>query len=155
MSTSVQVPFAHSLEIDAPASAVWDYITDWERHGEWIPFTRVEMEPGPTTGVGVRFRAWSGLGPIGFWDPMTVTEFEEYPSGGGRCVIVHTGRVVKGDATLVISDIGPGRCRLDWSELFAMSRPAAAAYKVGSVPLHAGLRKALADMAGRVESGRV
>ena len=28
------------VPVAAPAGRVWDYLTDWPRQGEWIPFAR-------------------------------------------------------------------------------------------------------------------
>ena len=30
------------VDVAAPASVVWDYVTDWPRQQEWVPLTRVE-----------------------------------------------------------------------------------------------------------------
>lgn len=107
------------MPITAPADAVWDYVTDWPRQGEWFPQTRVELvDPGdPARRVGGRIRAWSGLGPLGFWDTMTITSWQEYPAGGGRCEVLHTGAVVRGEGVCEVSPEGPGASLLVWSEM--------------------------------------
>ena len=66
------------VALDVPADVAWAYVTDWPRQGEWVPHTRVEhVDPAhPAVGVGGRLRAWSGLGPVGFWDTMTITSWE-------------------------------------------------------------------------------
>ncbi|HSE08077.1 MAG TPA: SRPBCC family protein, partial [Nocardioidaceae bacterium] len=63
-------------EVGASADLVWEYITDWPRQGEWIPLTRVERVDA-ADGVGGRFRAWTGIGPVGFWDTITITAWEK------------------------------------------------------------------------------
>ncbi len=110
------------VRVSAPARVVWEYVTDWRRQGEWIPLTHVELlprEPGDRArGVGGRFRAWSGLGPVGFWDSITVTVWDEEPDGSGRCEIMHTGSVVHGDAEFRVVAEGPDACRvLLWERL--------------------------------------
>ena len=88
------------MRVDAPARVVWDYVTDWPRQGEWIPLTRVEAIPpgAPARAVGERIRAWTGVGPVGFWDTMTITAWQQEGDGSARCEVLHTGRVVRGEA---------------------------------------------------------
>jgi len=74
----VRTRLQREVDIAAPAEAVWDFVTDWPRQGDWIPATRVERVDA-ADGVGGRFRAWSGLGRVGFWDPMTITAWERTP----------------------------------------------------------------------------
>ncbi len=104
------------VDIDAPADQVWDYVTDWPRQEEWIPQTRVE-NVDDANGLGGRFRAWSGLGPIGFWDPMTITAWERTADGGGRCEVLHRGAVVKGEGEFVVVARHEGSCRFVWAEV--------------------------------------
>ena len=107
------------VPLDVPASAAWDYVTDWPAQSEWVPHTRVEhVDPAaPAVGVGGRLRAWSGLGPVGFWDTMTITSWERTPDGGGRCEVLHTGTVVRGEGEFEVVADGPDRCRFLWSEM--------------------------------------
>lgn len=106
------------VQVHAPASVVWSYVTDWPRQGEWIPFTRVEVVPrgGTADAVGHRIRAWTGLGPVGFWDTMTLTSWETDPDGSARCEVLHTGRVVRGDGEFSVVADGPERCLFVWWE---------------------------------------
>ena len=104
--------------VAAPAAVLWGYVTDWPRQGEWIPFTRVEVGPGDgrADSVGHRIRAWTGLGPVGFWDPMTITAWHADPDGSARCEVLHTGRVVRGDGELAVVAQGPENCTFVWWE---------------------------------------
>lgn len=105
------------VRVDAPARHVWDYVTDWPRQGEWIPFTRVEVVGGGSArGVGGRIRAWTGFGPVGFWDPMTVTSWEEDQDGSARCEVLHRGSVVRGDGEFAVVAQGPETCTFVWWE---------------------------------------
>lgn len=104
------------VDIAAPASDVWELVTDWPRQGEWIPKTRVERVDA-ADGVGGRFRAWTGLGRLGFWDPMTITSWERTTDGGGRCEVLHLGKVVKGEGEFAVRSLGPGVSRFVWAEL--------------------------------------
>ncbi len=72
----------------------------------------------PRTRLGGRFRAWTGLGAVGFWDPMTITAWERGPDGGGRCEVLHSGAVVKGEGEFAVVARGPaasGSCGPRWS----------------------------------------
>jgi carbon monoxide dehydrogenase subunit G len=105
-----------TVDVAAPAAEVWDYVTDWPRQGEWIPQTRVE-NLDEARGLGGRFRAWSGIGPVGFWDPMTITAWERDADGGGRCEVLHLGAVVKGEGEFAVVARGPGASTFVWAEV--------------------------------------
>ena len=107
------------VDVAAPAAAVWDFVTDWPRQGDWIPKTRVERVDA-ADGLGGRFRAWSGLGRVGFWDPMTITAWERTPDGGGRCEVLHLGKVVKGEGEFGVVALDEGHARFVWAELLVV-----------------------------------
>jgi hypothetical protein len=104
------------VDVAAPASVVWDYVTDWPRQQEWVPKTRVERLD-EADGLGGRFRAWTGLGRVGFWDPMTITAWERTPDGGGRCEVLHLGAVVKGEGEFAVLARGEHASRFVWAEV--------------------------------------
>ena len=112
MRTRIQ----REVDVDAPAREVWDYVTDWPRQGEWIPATRVE-NVDDAAGIGGRFRAWSGIGRVGFWDPMTITAWERTTDGGGRCEVLHRGAVVKGEGEFAVVSRGEHASRFVWAEV--------------------------------------
>ncbi|MBT2677198.1 SRPBCC family protein, partial [Streptomyces sp. ISL-14] len=85
------------LERTVPLSLdeAWRRLTEWPRHGEVVPLTRVTVTTPPPTHVGSRFVARSGVGPLSFDDPMEVTVWE--PPGEetpGLCRLEKRGRVV-------------------------------------------------------------
>ena len=106
------------VEVDAPADAVWDYVTEWERQGEWMLGTRVQVTGGDGRGVGTRLHAVTGVGPLGVPDTMEVLEFVA-PSGTapGRATVRHTGRFIRGDGFFEVVPLGPQRCRFTFTEL--------------------------------------
>ena len=107
------------VEVEAPAEVVWLAVTDWERQSEWMLGTRVEVtSPGDGRRLGATLRAVTGVGPLGFADPMEIVEWT-VPTGEGphRCVVRHAGRVVRGDGVFEVVPLGPARSRLVWSEL--------------------------------------
>jgi hypothetical protein len=115
----VRTRLQREVDIAAPADVVWGHVTDWPRQGEWIPGTRVENVDA-ADGLGGRFRAWTGLGRVGFWDPMTITAWERTPDGGGRCEVLHLGRVVKGEGEFGVVALDEVRSRFVWAELLVV-----------------------------------
>ncbi len=103
--------------VAAPAAEVWAILVDWPSHGRWVPFTTVTTTSASPTGVGASFVGRSGLGPIGFDDPMVVTSWQPPDDGApGLCRIRKTGRIVLGDAEFSVTPLGPARCEVLWSE---------------------------------------
>lgn len=99
-----------------PADVAFARITDWPRHSEHIPLTKVYVTSAGPAGVGTTFVGRTGVGPIGFQDPMTVTDWEP-PAGGrpGRCRLEKTGPVVLGWAEIDVYAEGNGS-RVIWRE---------------------------------------
>lgn len=127
----------------ATPQQLWDTITDWPGQSRWIPLTRTRLVAGPEQ-AGARLAAWTGIGPVGFTDPMVV-EVWEPPH---RLVLVHEGRVVRGRAGY---DITPWRSgsRLVWWEQIeppfgALGR---AAWPVGAPVAKAVLGRSLRRLA--------
>lgn len=82
----------------------WRRVTDWEAHGRFVPFTSVTLTPDG-------FDAFTGVGRIGFHDPMDVVAWYE-PS---YCRLAKRGRVVKGWAELSVEPLREGS-RVTWRE---------------------------------------
>jgi hypothetical protein len=102
------------VDVDAPAETVWRTITDWAGQGDWMLGTRVRVtSPGDGRGLGATLSAFSGVGPLGFTDTMEIVEWDP-PK---RCVVRHTGKVVRGDGVFEVVELGPERARFLWSEL--------------------------------------
>lgn len=139
--------------VEAPARVVWEYVTDWPRQGEWMPLTRVERVDA-ADGVGGRFRAWTGLGPVGFWDTITITAWEESPDGVARCEIMHTGSVVHGDAEFSVVPEGPTACRVGlWEHLdVPFGRVGALVWRLVEPLVQRGVQRVLDRMARRAEA---
>ncbi len=116
MSAREELPVP--VEVDAPAAVVWDYVTDWERQGEWMLGTRVRITGGDGRGVGTTLHAVTGVGPLGVPDTMEVVEFTA-PSDAapGRAAVRHTGRIIRGDGFFEVVALGPDRCRFTFTEL--------------------------------------
>jgi hypothetical protein len=108
-------------DVRASASVVWSALVDWPRHGRWAPLTAVRTVTPRPDGVGAGFVARTGLGPLGFDDPMSVVVWQP-PAGdapedpGGRCEVVKSGRVVHGRAWFTVTPLPGSRARVVWDE---------------------------------------
>ena len=139
----------------ASADDVWALLTDWPAHSRWIPATIVTVLED-TGGVGTRFVGRSHLGPIGFDDPMTVTEFLP-PSDeqGGLCQIRKTGRVVLGTAGFTVQPDGPSTSTVTWWEDITVAPERLTRYaepliaRAGTMSFAKVLHAAAAELAAR------
>jgi polyketide cyclase/dehydrase/lipid transport protein len=101
-----------SVLVGASAEDVWDLLVDWERQQEWMLGTRVRGTRQGGRGVGGGIEGFTGIGRVGFLDTMDITVWEPPV----RCVVRHTGRVVRGAGAFEIEPLGPHRSRFVWSE---------------------------------------
>jgi hypothetical protein len=100
-----------------PVDETWRRLTQWPRHGEVVPLTRVTVVTPPPTGEGTVFVARSGIGPFAFDDPMEVTVWR--PPADDRPGFVRLekrGRVVRGWAEIEVRPGPGGRTRVVWRE---------------------------------------
>ncbi len=141
------------VDVAAPADVVWDYVTNWPAQGEWIPMTRVERVDAADR-LGGRLRAWTGAGPLGFWDTMTITRWERTPDGGGLCEVLHTGAVVRGEGEFAVVADGDTRSRFVWSELLVLpgGRLGASAWRLAGPLAERMLDRALDTLRRRLEA---
>ena len=71
------------------------------------------------TEVGVVANAaWSGLpnGPLLLRDTMTLTQWQPPPARPARCVVDHTGTLVRGAGAFEVDHVSADRSRVVWSE---------------------------------------
>jgi hypothetical protein len=103
-------PFVIERRTGLPPAEAWRRLTTWERHTASVPFTRIRLDTPPPSGVGTAFTARTRLGPVGFDDPMRVTEWvpPDGVSGAGRCRLEKTGRTVTGWAEIEVAPDGAG-----------------------------------------------
>lgn len=109
--------FSVSVRVPADAGRTWAALTDWPSHGDWIPATTVRVTSERPDGVGASFATRSGIGPLGFDDPMVVTAWQPPADGrAGHCAVRKTGRVVLGGAEFDVVPLGPAASLVHWSE---------------------------------------
>lgn len=150
----MRVRIERTVDVAAPAEQVWDYVTDWPRQEEWIPQTRVE-NLDEARGLGGRFRAWSGVGRVGFWDPMVITAWERGADGGGRCEVLHRGKVVKGEGEFVVLARGDRASTFVWAEVVVipLGSVGAALWRLVRPVVDRLIDRGLASMRDLVEDG--
>ena len=109
--------FVARLDAPVPAGRVWDRLVDWPAHGQGVPLTTVRVLTPSGAGVGARFVGRTGIGPLGFDDPMEVVEWRP-PTDAvpGFCRVEKLGRIVLGGAWFEVAPTGPGSCRVTWTE---------------------------------------
>jgi hypothetical protein len=109
-------PFVVTHDSPLSVAEAWARITDWPRHGDHVPFTRVEVTTATPPGVGTVFNARTRLGRLGFDDPMEVVEWRPPVDGSpGFCRIEKRGRVMLGWAELTVEARTVGS-RTTWRE---------------------------------------
>lgn len=109
-------PFVLTQDSPLSPAAAWDRITDWAAHGRYVPLTTITVTTPPPHGIGTVFTARTGVGPLGFDDPMEVVEWHP-PVGdeAGRCRLEKRGRVMLGWAEITVVEHAGGS-RSTWTE---------------------------------------
>ena len=137
---------APSLEVSARTRVratperVWLVAMDWSRQGEWIPATQVHGGMG----VGAQVVARTAVGPVGFTDTMIITDWDP----PRRCVVRHTGKVVRGDGIFEVIPHGE-LTEFRWTELVELPLPAALQRGVARRATQFLGRRAVAPLARR------
>ena len=103
------------VRVPAEAGRVWQLATDWSRQREWIWATRVRGGQG----VGAAVTGWTGIGPVGFTDTMVITEWDP----PRRCVVEHTGRLIRGAGIVEVHADGAAS-EFRWTEQLRLPLPA-------------------------------
>jgi uncharacterized protein YndB with AHSA1/START domain len=136
-----------AVQVSSPPERTWRAVTDWERQGEWMLATEVAVTGGDGHSVGSRLTAKTGYGPFGFIDTMEVTEWDP---GRRRCVVAHTGHLVRGEGEFAVTPMAGGGSLVHWVERLEL--PFGAVGRVGWSVLRplfvAGLRWSLHRLPG-------
>ncbi len=112
MSASTSRSLRVAVQVNAPADVVFEAFTRWTRQSEWILGTRVEVTAGDGSTVGSELAAWTGIGPVGFWDTMVITRWEP----PYRVDVLHTGRIIRGTGEMEVIALSSERSRFVWTE---------------------------------------
>ncbi|MFD7441612.1 SRPBCC family protein [Streptomyces sp. NPDC059909] len=99
-----------------PAGEAWRRLTDWPAHAAQVPLTRISVPTAGSMAEGGRFTARTGVGPVGFDDPMEIVRWE--PPGAGRpglCRLEKRGRAVLGWAEIEVREASGGTL-VTWTE---------------------------------------
>ena len=105
----------------SPASGrpAWALVTDWPAHGRWIPLTTVTIDADSPASQGwvPGSPAAPRLGPVGFDDPMTVTQLAAAGPATAAAAAgwSSAGRWLTGWAEIEVRPSGAGS-RLVWTE---------------------------------------
>lgn len=101
------------VRVDVAPEAVFAAVTDWERQSDWMVGTQVHVTAGDGRGVGSRLVAVTGVGGVGFLDPMVITRWEP----PHHCEVRHVGKLVRGTGLIhVLPGPGEEHCVLRWVE---------------------------------------
>ncbi|WP_335933054.1 SRPBCC family protein [Streptomyces sp. PTD5-9] len=99
-----------------PAAESWRRVTDWERHAARVPLTGITVPTRSPDGAGTVFVARTGVGPLGFDDPMEVVRWVPPVAGrAGLCLLEKRGSPVRGRASIEVFPLEAGS-RVVWVE---------------------------------------
>ncbi|MEU0331871.1 SRPBCC family protein [Streptomyces sp. NPDC006193] len=109
--------FSFERTVPLPPAEVWRRLTEWPRHADAVPLTRIRLLTPAPTREGTRFVARSGVGPLCLDDEMEVTVWRPPADGeGGLCRLEKRGRVILGWAEIEVRPGPGGRSRVVWRE---------------------------------------
>jgi hypothetical protein len=141
-----------------PASACFARLVDWDAHSAAIPFTRL-VHDGDAR-VGQRFVARTGIGRLGFDDPMVVELFRP-PAGDapgdlpGVVEVAKRGRVIGGRVRWTVTPTAAG-AEVEWTQQLVVGwlphwfDPVVGV--LGRAAYGAGLGRLVGSSGGRVSS---
>ncbi|MEW2396214.1 SRPBCC family protein [Streptomyces sp. NPDC046862] len=101
-----------------PVDQAWLRLTDWQRHADVVPLTRVTVRTPPPTREGTVFVARSGVGRLAVDDPMEVVTWQPptKDTNTAFCRLAKRGSIVTGWAEIEVSPCGGAGSRVLWRE---------------------------------------
>lgn len=109
--------FVVRVETPLTPEQAWARVWDLDRHTEVIPLTTVTLEPpAAALAAGATFCGRTGIGPVGFDDPMRVVVWEAPTTGGGRAVVAKVGHVIAGRIETTFDPVAGGGTRITWRQ---------------------------------------
>lgn len=116
------------IKISLPCSQerAWQAIANWESQGDWMLQTKVWVTSDIREGVGTSISAFTGplykfypkFPKLGLLDTMVVTKWQP----PAICDVVHTGKILKGSGSFLLTPISDSKTSFDWSETIECSR---------------------------------
>ena len=98
--------------VKANREKVFAAMVDWPSQSDWMVGTKVWVTKNDGVGIGGEFAAFTGIGKMGFIDPMRITHWNP-PS---EVSVLHLGKVVKGTGEMKIEKISETSSDFIWSE---------------------------------------
>lgn len=144
--------FTIRLESPLPAPEAWERILDVHAHGEVVPFTTMRGDAMYAAELvpGSRFVARTGLGPLGFDDPMVVDEVsppaDDEP---GVARIRKEGGVIRGWIELTVTPRSHGGSLVEWVQQISVRGVPRAAGPVTAAVARAAYGQALRRLLDR------
>jgi hypothetical protein len=118
---STRLTIRAGVLVPATPQQAWELAVNWDRQREWILATSVRGGHG----LGAKVTGRTGIGPVGFTDPMLITQWQP----PRRCVLTHQGKLVRGAGIFEVLPCqdGPGgsfaRSEFRWSEELELPLP--------------------------------
>jgi uncharacterized membrane protein len=138
--------------VNAPAEKVFAAFVNWERQGDWIPFTRVRVIEGDG-GEGSLVEAITGVGATGLRDLIRVVRVD----APYEVRVVHCGKILRGPASMRCTAMAGDRTQVVMHEWFHL--PGGQAAKLAWPLIWPGsklsLKGALKKFGRLVEQGRL
>ncbi|MFI7541239.1 SRPBCC family protein [Actinoplanes sp. NPDC049599] len=138
--------------VNAPADRVFAAFVNWERQGDWIPFTRVRVVEGDG-GEGSLIEAITGVGTTGLRDEIRVVRLD----APYEVRVVHCGKILRGPASMRCTAMAGDRTQVVMHEWFHL--PGGQAVKLAWPLIWPGsklsLKGALKKFGRLVEQGRL
>lgn len=139
------VRFTIHQHFECSAHDLWSELVDWKGHEQWIPATRVELDPGDPTEVGAIFTAFTGFGPLALKDRMRVVLCNwDGTKSTGECEVKKLGPILKGAAGFTVEPQSGG-ATMEWFEdvmvPYVPNVLAPLLARIGAVGFRVGLRK--------------
>ena len=121
LEVSTRLTIRAGVVVPASIEQAWELAVNWDRQREWILGTSVRGGHG----LGARVTGRTGIGPVGFSDPMLITQWQP----PRRCVVTHQGKLVRGAGIFEVlpcqaNASGP-RSEFRWSEEIELPLPPA------------------------------
>jgi hypothetical protein len=103
--------------VNASAPRVFAAFMNWERQGEWIPFTKVRIVEGDG-GEGSLVEAVTAIGPASLMDKIKVVRV----NAPYEVRVVHYGKVLQGPASMRCTPMSGDRTQVVLHEWFHLPR---------------------------------